>query len=122
MPRAIPPETRAAHSSSSGVFTRRTACRMESGIGASASALMNSFASTVSFATSSDAARAALVYPSVAVASCFTRSELDTFWIAASGGGGVRSARGEGEGVRTDAVASARGIETGRNLHPNHRL
>ena len=37
-PLATPLETRAAHSSSSGVFTSRTACLMESGMGASGSA------------------------------------------------------------------------------------
>ena len=82
-PLATPLETRAAHSSSSGVFTSRTACLMESGMGASGSASMNAAASVVSLETSSDAASAALVYPSVAVASWRARSDCDTRWIAA---------------------------------------
>mmetsp|Transcript_3012 Transcript_3012/g.12463 ORF Transcript_3012/g.12463 Transcript_3012/m.12463 type:complete len:435 (+) Transcript_3012:1676-2980(+) len=81
-PLATPLETRAAHSSSSGVFTSRTACLMESGMGASGSASMNAAASVVSLEMSSDAASAALVYPSVAVASWRARSDCDTRWIA----------------------------------------
>mmetsp|Transcript_4787 Transcript_4787/g.15984 ORF Transcript_4787/g.15984 Transcript_4787/m.15984 type:complete len:238 (+) Transcript_4787:759-1472(+) len=78
IPRATPLETLCAHSSSSGVFTRRTTWRMESGMGASASALMNKFASIVSLEMSSEAASAAEVYPSVAAASCLPRSEFET--------------------------------------------
>ena len=111
-PLAMPLETRAAHSSSSGVFTSRTACLMESGMGASGSASMNALASVVSLEMSSDAASAAFVYPSVAVASWRARSDCETRWIAAReknrNRGGVRN---EPMGRRSETVrrASRRG-------------